>query len=80
MEVSCRMHGYALKPDGDRPTSDRPVFTGTADQIASDIRRYEEMGVSYLVAAFLPIAIVAKSRDELLHDMEELANRVWPRV
>lgn len=81
IEVVARMHGYRLEGKGARPSAGpRPVFSGTAQEIASDIRRFEEMGVSYLVASFLPVAVVASSRDEMLGDMERLADRVFSKV
>ena len=81
VEVVCRMHGYNLETNGGSPDSpDRPTFTGSAGQIASDIRRYEEMGVSHLVAAFVPVAQLASSQEEMIRDMETLADQVWPKV
>lgn len=80
VEIVCRMPGYSLKSDGNRSSQDRSIFVGTADEIASDIRRYEEMGVGHLVASFVPVAHLADSTEEMLSDMEEFANRVWPRV
>jgi hypothetical protein len=75
------MHGYSLETNGGRPDSpDRPAFTGSAGQIASDIRRYEEMGVSHLIAAFVPVAQLASSQEEMIRDMELLADQVWPKV
>ena len=78
------MHGYRLHPNGVRnaagPSANRPVFTGSADQIASDIRRYEALGVGHLIASFVPVAQIADSREEMLNDMEEFAARVWPKV
>ena len=81
VEVICRMHGYSLDAGGGGADSpDRPMFSGSAAQIASDIRRYEDMGVSHLIAAFLPVAQIASSKEEMLRDMEMLADQVWPRV
>ena len=80
VEIVCRMPGYSLKPNDNRPYPDRSVFNGTADEIASDIRRYAKMGVGHLVASFVPVAHLANSTEEMLSDMEEFANRVWPRV
>ena len=75
------MHGYSLQTNGGRPDSpDRPAFSGSAGQIASDIRRYEEMGVSHLIAAFVPVAQLASSQEEMIRDMELLADQVWPKV
>ena len=81
VEVICRMHGYNLEASGGRPDSaDRPIFNGSADQIASDIKRYEDMGVSHLIAAFVPVAQLASSQEEMIRDMEALADQVWPKV
>ena len=75
------MHGYSLETNGGRPDSpDRPAFSGSAGQITSDIRRYEEMGVSHLIAAFVPVAQLASSQEEMIRDMELLADQVWPKV
>ena len=52
-------------------------FTGTADEIAVDIHKYEEMGVGYLV---VDLARLSRNLDEMLQHMEELATQVWPRV
>ena len=76
--VTYRTHNYELKDDGSAsPSGSRELFTGTGDQIASDVRRYEDMGVNYLVVDF---ARVSNSLDEMLGHMEDTANRVWPRV
>ena len=81
VEVICRMHGYRLETNGGGADSaERPTFPGSPAQIASDIRRYEEMGVSHLIASFVPVAQLASSREEMIRDMEGLADQVWPRV
>lgn len=80
VEVICRMPGYSLQQGAGNASPDRPVFCGAADEIASDIRRYEDMGVGHLIASFVPVAHLASSREEMLHDMEQFADRVWPRV
>ena len=38
------------------------------------------MGVSHLIAAFVPVAQLAGSKEEMIRDMEELADKVWPKV
>ena len=53
------------------------ILTGTADQIAADVRQYQDMGVNYLVVDF---ARMSSSLDEMLGHMENTANRVVPRV
>ena len=35
-----------------RPTGERPYFTGPAEQVAADIRAFEEMGVRHLMVGF----------------------------
>ena len=81
VEVICRMHGYSLKGGGvGNDSSARPIFTGSGVQIASDIRQYEDMGVSYLVASFVPVAQLASSKEEMIRDMELLADEIWPKV
>ena len=81
VEVICRMHGYNLKTNGGGPNSpERPTFAGSPEQIASDIRRFEDMGVSHLIASFVPVAQLANSQEEMIRDMEMLADHVWPKV
>ena len=78
VEVVYRTHHYEVKPEGSGPSgADRELFTGTADQVAADVRRYEEMGVSYLVVDF---ARMSSNLDEMLGNMEDTANRVVTRV
>ncbi|MCE2463528.1 MAG: LLM class F420-dependent oxidoreductase, partial [Dehalococcoidia bacterium] len=71
---------YDLNKDGEALSNgERLPFTGSADQIASDIRRYEEMGVGHLVVDFFR----AKSGiglEEGLQSMEDMATQVWPLV
>jgi hypothetical protein len=38
------------------------------------------MGVSRLIAAFVPVAQLASSWEEMIRDMEMLADQVWPKV
>jgi probable F420-dependent oxidoreductase len=80
IEIIYRTHDYQLHEDGRTPASSigthRP-FVGTVDDIAADIRRYEAMGVGYLVLDFVR---ESRSLEEMLQHMEALANQVWPRV
>ncbi len=80
LEVTSRMLGYSLKKSGGASGGGRLAFTGTADEIASDIRRFQEMGVSNLVPSFHGVAGLAESRDAMVRDMEDFANQVMPRV
>ena len=71
---------YDLKKDGEAHTSGRrTLFTGSADEIASDIRRYEEMGVGHLVVDFFR-GRGGIGLEEGLQSMEDMATQVWPRV
>ena len=35
-----------------RPTGERPYFTGPPEQVAADIRAFEQMGVRHLMVGF----------------------------
>ena len=71
---------YDLKKDGEALSNgERLSFTGSADQIASDIRRYEEMGVGHLVVDFFR-ARSGIGLEEGLQSMEDMATQVWPLV
>ena len=80
IEVIYRPTEYKLVTNGGARTSpngDRRAFTGSADEIASDIRRYEEMGVGHLV---VDLARMSSSLDEMRRHMEDMATQVWRRV
>jgi probable F420-dependent oxidoreductase len=80
IEIIYRTHDYQLNKDGGTLTSStgaRRPFVGTADDIAADIRRYEAMGVGYLVLDFVRLS---HNLDGVLQHMEALATQVWPRV
>lgn len=75
------LQGYRLMPAGDAepgPSGGRLSFRGTADQIASDVRQHEEMGVTTVVANFFQST--GNDLEEGLRLMEEMATEVWPRV
>jgi probable F420-dependent oxidoreductase len=80
IEIIYRTHDYQLNEDGRSPASSagpRRPFVGTAAEVAADIRRYEAMGVGYLVLDFVRLS---RNLDEVLQHMEALATRVWPQV
>jgi uncharacterized membrane-anchored protein len=52
-------------------------FVGDADQIAGDIRRYQDMGVTTMIWDFLR---QTDDLDQMLGLMEDFSNQVWPRV
>jgi hypothetical protein len=77
IEVVYRTHRYQLEKGGAPPRSSRRPFHGSAESVASDIRRYEELGVSQLVVDFTRLS---PTLDGVLGQMEEFATRVWPKV
>jgi len=81
LDVIYRTHRYELRRDGAAPSfstsEERRLFTGSADEIAGDIRRYEEMGVSHLT---LDMVRISPDLDHMLENMEQLATQVWPKV
>jgi probable F420-dependent oxidoreductase len=80
IDIIYRTHDYHLNQDGQTTASSTAVrrpFVGSADEIAADIRRYEAMGVGYLVLDFVRLS---RNRDDMLQHMEALATQVWPRV
>jgi probable F420-dependent oxidoreductase len=80
VQVIYRPHEYELRKDGRAArssSSERHPFVGTAEEIASDIRQYEEMGVSYLV---MNLGTMSRNLDEMLGHLEDFASQVWPKV
>ena len=75
IEIIYRTHEFRLGGGG--AAGDRQPFVGDADQIAADIRTYQEMGVGALVFDF-----VRQTQDmtQVLERMEEFAAQVWPLV
>ena len=80
IEIIYRTNDYELEGDGKVRTSSgagRRVFTGSPDDIASDIRKYQEMGVSHLVVNHFRRT---GDLEEILKNMEDMAKLVWPLV
>ena len=72
-----RTHQFELMGNGDAAGADRPPFVGNADQIAGDIRSYQEMGVGSVVLDFLR---QTEDLEVMLGRMERFADEVWPKV
>lgn len=75
IDTIYRTHQFELlsqPADGDR----RP-FVGSAEQIAADIRQYQELGVGALVLDFLR---QTEDLNLMLERMEAFATQVWPLV
>ena len=75
IETIYRTHQFELRKEAARPN--RLPFVGDADQIAGDIRRYQEMGVTSMIWDFLR---QTDDLDSMLGLMEDFAKQVWPKV
>lgn len=75
IETIYRTHQFELTKESAGP--DRLPFVGDADQIAGDIRRYQDMGVTTMIWDFLR---QTNDLDTMLGRMEDFATQVWPKV
>ena len=76
IETIYRTHQFELKKSADS-SSGRLPFVGGANQIAGDIRQYQDMGVGSLVLDFLR---QTENLDEVLGRMEQFADQVFSKV
>lgn len=75
IETIYRTHQFELT---DSPAgSDRLPFVGNPEQMALDIRQYQDMGVGSLVLDFLR---QTEDLEVMLGRMERFATEVWPLV
>ena len=75
IETVYRTHQLDLT---DTPAENGRVhFVGNAEQIAADIRQYQDLGVGSLVLDFMR---QTQELDVILGRMERFANEVWPLV
>ena len=70
-----RTHQFELLKQAAGP--DRLPFVGDADQIAGDIRQYQDMGVTSMIWDFLR---QTDDLDSMLGLMEDFSTQVWPKV
>ena len=82
IETIYRTHQFELTDTaapstGSGQADDRLPFVGNAEQMASDVRAYQEMGVGSLVLDFLR---QTEDLDVMLGRMERFAKEVWPLV
>jgi alkanesulfonate monooxygenase SsuD/methylene tetrahydromethanopterin reductase-like flavin-dependent oxidoreductase (luciferase family) len=75
IETIYRTHQFELRKDA--AADGRAPFVGDADQMAADIRQYEEMGVGSMALDFIR---QTEDLDEVLGRMEDFATQVWPKV
>ena len=75
IETIYRTHQFELTDAA--AGDDRLPFVGNAEQMASDIRAYQDMGVGSLVLDFLR---QTEELDVMLGRMERFAREVWPLV
>ena len=80
LEVTSRRLGYDLQKNGGTFSDSRTPFAGTAGQIASDIRQFQDLGVTNLVPSFHGVAGLADSLDAMMRDMEDFANDVVRKI
>ena len=66
---------YLIEDGGKGGHRERIPLTGSPEEIASDIRTYEKMGVSQL-----NIDVLSDTLDGALEQMESFATQVWPQV
>ena len=75
IETIYRTHQFELTKTA--AGADRMPFVGNADQIAGDIRRYQDMGVTTMIWDFLR---QTGDMDQMLGLMEDFSRQVWPKV
>ena len=75
IETIYRTHQFELLKQAAGP--DRLPFIGDADQIAGDIRQYQDMGVTSMIWDFLR---QTDDLDSMLGLMEDFSTQVWPKV
>jgi probable F420-dependent oxidoreductase len=75
IETIYRTHQFELTKTAAGP--DRLPFVGDADQIAGDIRSYQDMGVTTMIWDFLR---QTDDLDSMLGLMEDFSRDVWPKV
>lgn len=74
-DIVYRVHNYRLHQNNDR--QERLPFTGTAEEIATDVRQFEELGTTHMVIDFTS---ASPTLDDLLVQMEAFATQVLPLV
>ena len=78
IEIVYRTHDYEIRNESVTESRiPRTPFVGNAEQIASDIRQYEQMGVTSLSLDFTRMS---RTTEEALDHMEQMATQVWPKV
>ena len=75
IETIYRTHQFELANEA--AGNDRLPLVGNAEQVASDIRSYQDMGVGSLVLDFMR---QTENLDVILSRMERFAKDVWPLV
>ena len=75
IETIYRTHQFELLKQAAGP--DRLPFVGDTDQIAGDIRQYQDMGVTSMIWDFLR---QTDDLDSMLGLMEDFSTQVWPKV
>ena len=77
IQIIYRSHDYRIT--GTDTSDDRRRFTGSSEQIAGDIREYEDMGVSYLVLDIARLSADGNMEETLGH-LEDFTTQVAAKV
>jgi len=77
IQIIYRSHDYHIT--GTDTSDDRTRFTGSGEQIAGDIREYEDMGVSYLVLDIARLSADGNLEETLGH-LEDFTTQVAAQV
>ena len=77
IQIIYRSHDYRIT--GVDTGSERVRFTGSGDQIAGDIRQYEDMGISYLVLDIARLSADGNLEETLGH-LEDFTTQVSAKV
>ena len=77
IQIIYRSHDYRIT--GTDTGSNRTRFTGSGEQIAGDIRQYEDMGVSYLVLDIARLSADGNLEETLGH-LEDFTTQVVAKV
>ena len=75
-EIVFKTFDMELTMESRTSTAERPLFKGSPEEIAVEIRRYEQIGVTQLAVGFVGIT----SLEDMIRSMEDFADQVWPLV
>jgi probable F420-dependent oxidoreductase len=77
IEIIYRTHKYELTRQGIPSSQERPLFVGSGEQVGGDIRKFQDLGVGYMVVDF---ARHSQNLEDMLGHLEDMTTEVWPNV